>query len=142
MFDLQTKKALVTGATGGLGGAIARALHAQGAVVTLSGTRTEALEALAAELGERVHIAPCNLGDKEQVETLVPKAEALMGGLDILINNAGITRDGLFMRMKDEDWESVINVNLTSSFRLAALPKMASGDLLAGSFSCRSSPCL
>ena len=119
MFDLQTKKALVTGATGGLGGAIARALHAQGAVVTLSGTRTEALEALAAELGERVHIAPCNLGDKEQVETLVPKAEALMGGLDILINNAGITRDGLFMRMKDEDWESVINVNLTSSFRLA-----------------------
>ena len=100
MFDLQTKKALVTGATGGLGGAIARALHAQGAVVTLSGTRTEALEALAAELGERVHIAPCNLGDKEQVETLVPKAEALMGGLDILINNAGITRDGLFMRMR------------------------------------------
>jgi len=119
MFDLTEKKALVTGATGGLGGAIARALHAQGATVTLSGTRKDALEALAAELGERVYIASCNLGVKEEVEALVPAAETAMAGLDILVNNAGITRDGLFMRMKDEDWETVLNVNLTSSFRLA-----------------------
>jgi len=119
MFDLNGKNALVTGATGGLGGAIARALHMQGATVTLSGTRKEALEALAAELGSRVHIVPCNLGVKEEVEALVPAAEAAIGGLDILINNAGITRDGLFMRMKDDDWETVLNVNLTSCFRLS-----------------------
>lgn len=119
MFDLTGKNALVTGATGGLGGAIARALHAQGANVTLSGTRREALDALAAELGARVHVVPCNLGVKEEVEALIPAAEAAMGGLDILVNNAGITRDGLFMRMKDEDWETVLNVNLTSCFRLS-----------------------
>ncbi|MDH7795718.1 MULTISPECIES: 3-oxoacyl-[acyl-carrier-protein] reductase [unclassified Beijerinckia] len=119
MFDLTGMNALVTGATGGLGGAIARSLHAQGAVVGLSGTRTEALEALAGELGERTHVLPCNLGDKEQVEALVPAAEKAMGQVDILINNAGITRDGLFMRMKDEDWDTVLAVNLTSAFRLS-----------------------
>jgi len=119
MFDLTGMNALVTGATGGLGGAIARGLHKQGAVVGISGTRVEALEALAAELGERVHILPCNLADKEQVEALVPAAEKALGQVDILVNNAGITRDGLFMRMKDEDWETVISVNLTSAFRLS-----------------------
>ena len=119
MFELSGLNALVTGATGGLGGQIARALHAQGATVAISGTRAEALEALAKELGERVHILPCNLGDKDAVEALVPAAEAAMGQVDILVNNAGITRDGLFMRMKDEDWEQVINVNLTSAFRLS-----------------------
>jgi len=119
MFELSGLNALVTGATGGLGGQIARALHAQGATVGISGTRAEALEALAKELGERVHILPCNLGDKDAVEALVPAAEAAMGQVDILVNNAGITRDGLFMRMKDEDWEQVINVNLTSAFRLS-----------------------
>jgi 3-oxoacyl-[acyl-carrier protein] reductase len=119
MFDLTGLNALVTGATGGLGGAMARALHAQGATVALSGTRAAALEALAGELGGRVHALPCNLGDKAQVEALVPAAEAAMGQVDILINNAGITRDGLFMRMKDEDWEEVLAVNLTSAFRLS-----------------------
>lgn len=119
MFELNGLSALVTGATGGLGGQIARALHARGATVGISGTRAEALEKLAAELGERVHILPCNLGDKDAVEALVPAAEAAMGQVDILVNNAGITRDGLFMRMKDEDWEQVINVNLTSTFRLS-----------------------
>lgn len=119
MFDLTGKKALVTGATGGLGGAIARALHARGADVALSGTRQEALDALAGELGERVHPLIANLGDMEAVEGLVPAAEAAMGGLDILVNNAGITRDGLFMRMKDEDWDTVLAVNLTAAFRLS-----------------------
>jgi 3-oxoacyl-[acyl-carrier protein] reductase len=119
MFDLTGKKALVTGATGGLGGAIARQLHSQGATVALSGTRLEALEALAAELGERVVIAPCNLSDKESVEALVPAAEEKLGGLDILVNNAGVTRDNLFLRLKDEDWDSVIAVNLTAAFRLS-----------------------
>ncbi len=119
MFELSGLNGLVTGATGGLGGQIARALHAQGATVGISGTRAEALEALAKELGDRVHILPCNLGDKDAVEGLVPAAEAAMGQVDILVNNAGITRDGLFMRMKDEDWEQVINVNLTSAFRLS-----------------------
>ena len=119
MFELSGLNALVTGATGGLGGQIARALHAQGATVGISGTRADALEALAKELGSRVHVLPCNLGDKDAVEALVPAAEAAMGQVDILINNAGITRDGLFMRMKDEDWEQVINVNLTSAFRLS-----------------------
>jgi 3-oxoacyl-[acyl-carrier protein] reductase len=119
MFDLTGMNALVTGATGGLGGAIARGLHKQGAAVGISGTRVEALEALAAELGERVHILPCNLADKEQVEALVPAAEKALGQVDILINNAGITRDVLFMRMKDDDWETVIAVNLTSAFRLS-----------------------
>ena len=119
MFDLTGLNALVTGATGGLGGAMARALHAQGSTVTLSGTRAAALEALAGELGERVHIVPCNLGDREQVEALVPHAEKAMGQIDVLVNNAGITRDGLFMRMKDEDWDEVLAVNLTSAFRLS-----------------------
>jgi 3-oxoacyl-[acyl-carrier protein] reductase len=119
MFDLTGLNALVTGATGGLGGAMARALHAQGATVTLSGTRAAALEALAGELGDRVHIVPCNLGDREQVEALVPHAEKAMGQIDVLVNNAGITRDGLFMRMKDEDWDEVLAVNLTSAFRLS-----------------------
>jgi 3-oxoacyl-[acyl-carrier protein] reductase len=119
MFDLTGRKALVTGATGGLGGAIARTLHARGADVAISGTRREALEALAAELGERVHMLEANLGDKDAVEALVPGAEAAMGGLDILVNNAGVTRDGLFMRMKDDDWDTVIAVNLTAAFRLS-----------------------
>jgi len=119
MFDLTGRRALVTGATGGLGGAIARTLHAQGASVAISGTRAEALEALAAELGERVVIAPCNLSDKDSVEALVPTAEEKLGGLDILVNNAGITRDNLFLRLKDEDWDSVLAVNLTAAFRLS-----------------------
>jgi 3-oxoacyl-[acyl-carrier protein] reductase len=119
MFDLTGRKALVTGATGGLGGAIARTLHARGADVAISGTRREALEVLAAELGERVHMLEANLGDKDAVEALVPGAEAAMGGLDILVNNAGVTRDGLFMRMKDDDWDTVIAVNLTAAFRLS-----------------------
>lgn len=119
MFDLTGKTALVTGASGGIGAAIARALHAQGATVALSGTRAEALEKLAGDLGGRAHVVTCNLSDKEAVEKLVPAAEAAMGQLDILVNNAGLTRDGLFMRMKDEDWDTVIAVNLTATFRLA-----------------------
>ena len=119
MFDLTGKTALVTGASGGIGAAIARTLHAQGATVALSGTRTEALEKLAGEIGSRTHVLPCNLGDKDSVEKLVPAAEAAMGQLDILVNNAGLTRDGLFMRMKDDDWDTVIAVNLTATFRLA-----------------------
>ena len=119
MFDLTGKTALVTGASGGIGAAIARGLHAQGATVALSGTRADALEKLAGELGDRTHILTCNLSDKAAVEKLVPSAEAAMGQLDILVNNAGLTRDGLFMRMKDEDWDTVIAVNLTATFRLA-----------------------
>ncbi|HUZ66071.1 MAG TPA: 3-oxoacyl-[acyl-carrier-protein] reductase [Beijerinckiaceae bacterium] len=119
MFDLSETHALVTGASGGLGGAIARALHAQGANVALSGTRREALEELASELGERAHVLPCDLADKAAVEALVPEAERALGRLDILVNNAGLTRDGLFMRMKDEDWDTVIAVNLTAAFRLS-----------------------
>jgi 3-oxoacyl-[acyl-carrier protein] reductase len=119
MFDLTGKTALVTGATGGIGGAIARALHRQGATVALSGTRREALDTLAAELGERTHVLPCNLSDTESVEALVPSAEAAMGQLDILICNAGITRDNLFVQMRDEQWDEVVNVNLTATFRLA-----------------------
>jgi len=119
MFDLTGRKALVTGATGGIGGAIARALHAQGAALALSGTRRAALDALAASLGERVHVLEANLSDKDSVEGLVPAAEAALGGLDILVNNAGITRDNLFLRMKDEEWESVLSVNLTAAFRLS-----------------------
>jgi 3-oxoacyl-[acyl-carrier protein] reductase len=119
MFDLTGRKALVTGATGGLGGAIARSLHAQGASVAISGTRADALEALAAELGDRVVITPCNLADKDSVEALVPTAEEKLGGLDILVNNAGITRDNLFLRLKDEDWDNVLAVNLTAAFRLS-----------------------
>ncbi|OYX14133.1 MAG: beta-ketoacyl-ACP reductase, partial [Rhizobiales bacterium 32-66-8] len=119
MFDLSGKTALVTGATGGIGGAIAKALHAQGATVAISGTRREALDALAAELGERVHVFPCNLGVIEEVEKLVPDVETALGQLDILVNNAGITRDNIFMRLSDEAWDQVIAVNLTASFRLA-----------------------
>jgi len=119
MFDLTGRKALVTGASGGIGGAIARALHAQGATVALSGTRRAALDEVATALGERVEIIEANLSDKDSVEGLVPAAEAAMDGLDILINNAGVTRDGLFMRMKDEDWDAVIAVNLTAAFRLS-----------------------
>ncbi len=119
MFDLTGKFALVTGASGGLGGAIARALHAQGASVALSGTRRDALEAVAAELGARTFVLPCDLSDKQSVEALVPSAETAMGGLDILVNNAGVTRDNLFMRMKDDEWDQVLAVNLTAAFRLA-----------------------
>ncbi|KST57648.1 3-oxoacyl-ACP synthase [Methylobacterium sp. GXS13] len=119
MFDLTGRKALVTGATGGLGQAIARALHAQGATVALSGTKPAALEALAAELGERASPVAADLSDKESVEGLVPRAEAAIGPLDILVNNAGITRDNLFMRMKDDEWEQVLAVNLTAAFRLS-----------------------
>lgn len=119
MFDLTGKTALVTGASGGIGGAIARALHGQGAVVSISGTRRETLDALAAELGDRVHVFACNLADKDQVEKLVPEAEQAMGQLDILVNNAGITRDNIFLRLKDEDWDQVMAVDLTAGFRLA-----------------------
>jgi len=119
MFDLTGKTALVTGASGGIGGAIARALHAQGATVALSGTRAEALEAVASELGERAHVTPANLGDPESVEALVGAAETALGQIDILVNNAGLTRDGLAMRMKDEDWQQVLDVNLTAAFRLS-----------------------
>jgi 3-oxoacyl-[acyl-carrier protein] reductase len=119
MFDLSGKTALVTGATGGIGGDIARALHAQGAFVVASGTRAEALEALAAELGERVSTVACNLSDGAEVDALVGKAEAASGQVDILVANAGITRDGLLVRMKDEDWETVLRVNLEAYFRLS-----------------------
>jgi len=118
MFNIEGKTALVTGASGGIGGAIAKALHGAGATVALSGTRVEPLKALAAELGERAHVLPCNLSDAEAVEALPKQAIEAMGGLDILVNNAGITRDNLFMRMKDEDWDAVININLTSTMRL------------------------
>ncbi|WP_425087134.1 3-oxoacyl-[acyl-carrier-protein] reductase [Stappia sp.] len=118
MFDLTSKTALVTGATGGIGAAIARALHARGATVALSGTRAEKLETLAGELGERVHVLPANLSKRDEVDALVPVAESAMGQVDILINNAGITRDNIFMRMKDEEWDDVLEVNLTAGFRL------------------------
>ncbi|MEC7256804.1 MAG: SDR family NAD(P)-dependent oxidoreductase, partial [Pseudomonadota bacterium] len=118
MFDLTGKCALITGASGGIGGEIAKALHGAGATVGLSGTRVEPLEALAAELGERAHVLPCNLSDAEAVTALPKQAAEAMGAVDILVNNAGITRDNLFMRMSDEEWQSVIDVNLTSTFRL------------------------
>jgi len=118
MFDLTGKNALVTGASGGIGGAIAKALHAQGATVALSGTRVEPLEALATELGSRAHVLPCNLSDAEAVNDLPKQAVEAMGSLDILVNNAGITRDNLFMRMSDDEWSSVLDVNLTSTMRL------------------------
>lgn len=118
MADLTGKCALVTGASGGIGADIARALHGAGATVGLSGTRVEPLEALAAELGERTHVLPCNLSDAEAVEALPKQAVEAMGSVDILVNNAGITRDNLFMRMSDEEWASVLEVNLTSTMRL------------------------
>ena len=118
MFDLTGKSALVTGASGGIGADIARALHAAGATVGLSGTRTGPLESLAAELGSRAHVLPCNLSNPEDVESLVKRAVEAMGAVDILVNNAGITKDGLAMRMSDDDWQSVIDVNLTATFRL------------------------
>src|SRR5215467_6691339 len=119
MFDLTGKTALVTGATGGLGGAIARALHQQGAAVALSGTRREVLDTLAGELKERAHALPCNLAEPREVEGLVPAAEERLGKLDILVANAGITRDNLFVQLSDEAWDEVIAVNLGASFRLA-----------------------
>jgi 3-oxoacyl-[acyl-carrier protein] reductase len=118
MFDLGGRTALVTGASGGIGQDIARALHRAGATVALSGTRREALDKLAGEFPERVHVLPCNLADAAEAEKLVPAAETAMGGLDILVNNAGITRDALFMRISDADWQDVLNVDLTSAFRL------------------------
>ena len=118
MFDLTGRKALVTGSSGGLGEAIARTLHAQGATVGLHGTRVEKLEALAAELGDRVKLFPADLADRDAVKALGQKAEADLEGVDILVNNAGITRDGLFVRMSDDDWDAVLEVNLTSVFRL------------------------
>lgn len=119
MFDLTGRTALVTGATGGIGGAVARHLHARGATVALSGTRRERLEALAADLGERAVVTPCDLSDMTSVEALVPAAEAAMGGVDILVNNAGVTRDNLFVRMKDDEWDQVIAINLSAAFRLS-----------------------
>jgi 3-oxoacyl-[acyl-carrier protein] reductase len=126
MFDLTGKTALVTGASGAIGAGIARALHGQGATVALSGTRREALEALAGELRDRVHVLPCDLADKDAVEALVPGAEEKMGKLDILVANAGVNRDNLFVQLRDEDWDKVIAVNLTATFRLtrAAVMRM------------------
>ena len=118
MFSLEGKNALVTGATGGIGEAIARMLHAQGATVSLSGTRAEKLDALAAELGDRAFVTPANLSDRDAVDALLPSAEEKMGSVDILVNNAGITRDNIFMRMKDDEWDQVLEVNLSSGFRL------------------------
>ncbi len=118
MFDLTGKSALVTGASGGIGAEIARVLHGTGANVALSGTRVEPLQALAEELGARAHVLPCNLSDMASVEALPKAAIAAMGSVDILVNNAGITKDNLFMRMSDDEWQSVLDVNLTSTFRL------------------------
>lgn len=118
MFDLNGKNALITGASGGIGGEIAKALHSAGATVAISGTRLEPLQALASELGDRVHVLTCNLSDPEAVEALPKQAIEAMGSVDILVNNAGITRDNLFMRMSDDEWNSVIDVNLTATMRL------------------------
>jgi 3-oxoacyl-[acyl-carrier protein] reductase len=118
MFDLTAKTALVTGATGAIGGAIARALHAQGATVAISGTRADVLESLAGDLKDRVHVLPCDLADAKAVEALVPSAEEKMTRLDILVANAGVNADNLFVQLRDEDWDKVIAVNLTATFRL------------------------
>jgi 3-oxoacyl-[acyl-carrier protein] reductase len=120
MFDLTGRRALVTGASGGIGAAIAKALHAQGASVALSGTRESVLQELADSLGgDRTAVLPCNLGDSNAVDGLVGQVNDAFGGLDILVNNAGLTRDGLAMRMKDDDWQTVLDVNLTAGFKLA-----------------------
>jgi len=119
MFDLTGKTALVTGATGGIGHAIARALHQQGATVAISGTRRDVLDQVAGDLKDRVHVLPCNLADKDEVEALVPKSEEAMGQLDILVANAGITKDNLLVQLRDEDWDQVVAVNMTATFRLA-----------------------
>jgi 3-oxoacyl-[acyl-carrier protein] reductase len=119
VFDLTGRVALVTGASGGLGQGIARALHAQGAQVALTGTRKEALEALAAELNDRAHVAPCDLADSAATEALVSDVERALGSVDILVNNAGVTRDALLIRMKNEDWDTVLAINLTAAFRLS-----------------------
>src|SRR5580698_2703801 len=118
MFDLTGKTALVTGATGTIGGAIARRLHGQGATVAISGTRVEVLEQLAKELGGRVHVLPCELGDAAAVEALVPRAEEILGQLDVLVANAGVTRDNLLVQLRNEDWDQVIAINLNATFRL------------------------
>ena len=119
MFELTGKTALVTGATGTIGATIARSLHGQGATVAISGTRREVLDRLAAELGGRVHILPANLADSSETEALVPRAEEVMGQLDILVANAGVTRDNLLVQLRDEDWEQVIAINLSATFRLS-----------------------
>jgi len=119
MFELTGKNALITGATGAIGGGIARVLHAQGATVAVSGTRREVLDQLAGELGSRVHVLPGNLADAAETNALVTRAEEAMGQLDILVANAGVTRDNLFVQLRDEDWEQVITINLTATFRLA-----------------------
>ncbi len=118
MFDLTGKTALVTGASGTIGDSIARTLHAQGATVAVSGTRTDVLDQLAAQLGSRVHVLPCNLADRAAVEALVTRAEEVMGQLDILVANAGVTRDNLLVQLRDEDWDQVIDINLSATFRL------------------------
>ena len=118
MFDLDGKCALVTGASGGIGAAIARALHGRGATVAVSGTREPLLNELAGEMGDRAHVVPCDLFDAAAANALAGRAEQAMGSLDILVNNAGITRDGLFLRLRDEDWQAVIDVNLTAGFRI------------------------
>lgn len=119
MIDLTGNIALITGATGGIGGGIAKMLYDAGATVALSGTRTEVLETIAAELGDRAHVFPCNLGDPNSVDALIPAVEEKLGKVDILVNNAGITKDGLILRMKDDDWQSVVDVNLGAPFRLS-----------------------
>jgi 3-oxoacyl-[acyl-carrier protein] reductase len=136
MFDLTGKRALVTGASGGIGGAIARGLHEQGATIAISGTRRDALDALAGELGGRTHVLTANLTDAGAADKLIADAEAAMGGLDILVNNAGITRDGLAMRLKDDDWASVIELNLATVFRLTraalrGMMKQRSGRIIS-----------
>jgi len=119
MFELNGKNALITGATGPIGGSIARALHAQGATIAVSGTRREVLDRLAADLGGRVHVMPCNLADSAETDALVPRAEEAMGQLDVLVANAGVTKDNLFVQLRDEDWDQVIAINLSATFRLA-----------------------
>ena len=131
MFDLSGKTALVTGASSGIGTAIAKALHKQGAIVAISGTRKDALDAIAAEMKDRVHVLPCNLSDPAAVEALIPSANEKMERVDILVNNAGITKDNIFMRLKDEDWDQVIAVNLTAAFRLS---RAAAKDMMRKRF--------